>query len=600
MSEHGETTAPGDLSVPGTVWRVSLAWPATDAGSRQERVDGLQQLLSTRSVVGLMGPGRPTRAGLIVDLVLPVDQDRVIVAKRDGELEAGPNGEEFAQILHRYTGAVVVNGDVARGDFAVLAAADSLTDQDLTQLLDEPLDDVLLVGTQSPDAVKATAEQLGASAWIASGERPAAAFPEPSTDPTSMVMPAADGLSLAIRERPGRVDLLLWSNEGQDEARPSRRRRSARRNALVVTHLGARCRPIVLPEYVRPAGSPAATLLLTLDEDFSPLASAALARLGRVLPAGRVDALARIVNEAETCGFDPEAGVLAAEQDGLLPGETEDPEPPAHHDLKQIVDALGMDPSLLGLLKGEAPEGSTLTAVGSPAPSAVTASMPHPDMPGEALPESEAAEQADADAQDPAAGQDPDADEQQAGGAAAEDAAGEPTAPTQRSDSPSGTEEAPDQPATDSDPDEGGFTSLLHRGGHQPSATAFDDLLKAQESADGSDRPQPHAAELSPTPVTEAAHFDEAAHYDPEATPQPTPAVGTPASAAGDDSALAKRRRWPMILTIVGLVLIVAAVALVFVAPSLGVAVGSGYIIAGALGVVGLGAGILGAVNLRR
>uniref|UniRef100_UPI0025BC8411 hypothetical protein n=1 Tax=Galactobacter sp. TaxID=2676125 RepID=UPI0025BC8411 len=270
MSEHGETTAPGENTAPGTVWRVSLAWPATDADSRQERVDGLQQLLSARSVVGLMGPGRPTRAGLIVDLVLPVDRDQVLVAKRDGDLESGPNGEEFAKILHRYTGAVVVNGDVARGDFAVLAADESLSDHDLTQLLDEPLDDVLLVGTQPPEAVKSTADQLETSAWVAEGERPAAAFPEPATDPTSMVMPADDGLSVALRERPGRVDLLLWSNEGQDDARPSRRRRSARRSALVATHLGARCRPIVLPEYVRPAGSPVATLLLTLDEDFSP------------------------------------------------------------------------------------------------------------------------------------------------------------------------------------------------------------------------------------------------------------------------------------------------------------------------------------------
>ena len=104
---------------PGTVWRVTLAWPETSTTGRQERVDGLQQLLSTRAVVGLMGPGRPTRGGMVVDLVLPVEQTRILTASRDGQLNAGAVGDDFAWELHRFTGAVVVNGDLATGDFAV-------------------------------------------------------------------------------------------------------------------------------------------------------------------------------------------------------------------------------------------------------------------------------------------------------------------------------------------------------------------------------------------------------------------------------------------------------------------------------------------------
>jgi hypothetical protein len=53
-------------------------------------------------------------------------------------------------------------------------------------------------------------------------------------------------------------------------------------------------------------------------------------------------------------------------------------------------------------------------------------------------------------------------------------------------------------------------------------------------------------------------------------------------------------------MLILGIVLVIAGVVLVFVAPSLGVATGSGYLIAAAVGIVGLGCGIFGGINLRR
>ena len=69
-----------------TVWRVTVAWPVTDPVGQQERVDGLTQILTQRKIIGLMGPGRPTRRGLAVELVLPMRETRVLTAQADGAI----------------------------------------------------------------------------------------------------------------------------------------------------------------------------------------------------------------------------------------------------------------------------------------------------------------------------------------------------------------------------------------------------------------------------------------------------------------------------------------------------------------------------------
>jgi hypothetical protein len=595
VSDHGEVQATEKGAVPGTVWRVSLTWPATDAASRQERVDGLQQLLSARSVVGLMGPGRPTRQGLIVDLVLPVDRDRIMTAQRDGVLEPGPDGEEFAKILHRYTGAVVVNGDVARGDFAVLAAGKGISDENLAQLLDEPINDVLLVGTPPANVVTAAAGHVGLPGWFLDGERPSAAFPEPQTDPTTMLMPGRKGISVALRERAGRLDVLVWSTEASDE-RPSRRARSARRNAVVSAHLGSRCRPIVLPEYVRPAGSAVSDLLLTLDEDFAPLPASALTRLGRILPAARVDALARLINEAPTLGYGPEDGVLAPEQDGLLPGQIEEaePEPPVHHHVEEVLRALGEDPDLTRLLIGTTPRGGEAQRIGDPTPSAI--SQAALDVAATA-PTGDAANAADAEASDaegtesttaPAAADASDsaADEVSPGDEATHGAADE--APEDTSTTVLDQSQTPPTQANavqEQGGHHGGFDSLLRQAEHEQPKEDFDQLVSGRRARNKKRKAEEASAALG---------------ADADGIPAPRPAVGTPASSAGDDGVKVRGRAWPLIMLILGIVLVIAGVVLVFVAPSLGVATGSGYLIAAAVGIVGLGCGIFGGINLRR
>lgn len=612
MNEHGGTAVEPEQGAPGTVWRVSLAWPAIDDASRQERIDGLQQLLAARSVVGLMGPGRPTRGGLIVDLVFPVDQAKVLFAKRDGVLESGDTGEEFAAELHRYTGAVVVNGDVARGDFAVLASADDLSDEDLAALLDEPLQNVLLVGTAPADDVREISSRLQLPGWLAEADRPVFAVPAPSSDPTSMVMPGPTGVSLALRERPGRVDVMLWGVADSDEpARPTRRRRSARRSALVSTHLGARCLPIVLPEYVRPAGSDVANLMLRLEEDFAPLASDALGRLGRVLPAVQVDALAKAVNEAPTRGFDPEGGVLAPEVDGLLPGQEvpQEAERAPHADAAAVLSGLGEDPDWVELLSGRAPDGIAVEALLDP-------------VPGE---EEDDAPDA-VDQPDPA--QDDDATRIFEKNLAPPDEDATITLPAATDIGPTASEhpddvEHPDadQEATEALPhvqDPAGHLPTLSQAG-DPQAKAE---LESREQGGGFTSHLSHAAQQEPEadfdslvapssavaqePPTKRGKRRKVGVPEPQAPeledeiPQPRPAAGTPASSAGDDLGRPRRKAWPLVLLIVGIVVFVAAAVLAFMAPQLGVAIGTGYLVAGAAGVIGIGAAVVGWVNLGR
>lgn len=644
VTEHGDETTERPeadrLAEAGTVWRVTLAWAVTSEAGRQERVDGLQQLLSARAVVGLMGPGRPTREGLVVDLVLPVSHTRIMVASRDGELEPGPDGEDFAWELHRYTGAVVVNGDLATGDFAVLASEDDLDDEALVRLLDEPLDSALLLGTVGTGTVEEVADRLGVSGWISDGDRPVFATQAPTADPTTLVMPGESDISVAVRERAGRVDLLVWGARPDGTAgRATRRRRAAQRLPVVATHLGARCRPVVLPEYKRPAGSPVSELLGRLEEDFAPLSSEALTALGRILPAAGVDALAHVVNEAPVRGLDPEDGVLAPEEDGLLPGEEPEPEEPrgAHADAEAVLSALGEDPAWLRLLVGEAPVGRGARPLGE----ALRASETGPATQNIALPDAavpdaagsaEAVEGRQGDHADGAAAttapagrqrtepqQEPDqqqnADQQQP----ARQEATDQQSPAGRDAASIGPVLAPtadDMPTPDRAGDRaaaarlaaqdggGGFASRIRRGPQSTPPTGFDDVLgtgavrqvkpgqvetgRGGRKQAGQDRPGRNRA------------TDGGAGEGTTDVPRPTPAAGTPASSAGDDSASRPRRVWPMVLLILGVVLIIGAAVLAWLVPGLEVSEGTAYVVAVAVAVIGLGAGIVGLTGLRR
>lgn len=599
MRQQGEGTAAAPevaASIePSAVWRVTLAWSVTSESGRQDRVDGLQQLLSARAVVGLMGPGRPTREGMVVDLVLPVSDASILITARDGALQTGPVGDDFAWELHRYTGAVVVNGDLATGDFAVLASDDSLSDNELARLLDEPLQAALLVGTVGTGVVEEVADRLEVSGWISDGKNPVVAARHLPADPTSLILPGDDGLSIALRERPGRVDVLIWGNQAEGEtAPPTRRRRAAHRAPLVSTHLGARCRPVVLPEFMRPEGSAADRLLQRLSEDFAPLSGDAVLALGRVLPAARVDALVHAVNDAPTRGMDPEAGVLAPMEEGLMPGEEVAAEParPAHADARAVLAALGEDPGWARLYDGVAPVGRGARPLGKRVAEAETASMP------------------------PVEGRVPDAPKPpESKTAHHQSAGGVPVAPPVEGDLPTlaqaGDRSAAARLQRGTAPEggrHGGFSSLVQRHTAPVPVMDFDAVVRPHGAGGANDG----GATVTPRAVdAQAAHAQsghtQAAHTQaaPESAgmgsvPRPTPAAGTPASSAGDDSALAPRRNWPVVLLIVGLAAVVCAGILAWVAPNLGAATGTGYIVAIALGIAGLGAAIVGGTSLRR
>lgn len=563
---------------PSAVWRVTLAWAVTSDSGRQDRVDGLQQLLSARAVVGLMGPGRPTRDGMVVDLVLPVADASILIAARDGALQTGPVGDDFAWELHRYTGAVVVNGDLATGDLAVLASDGSLSDLELARLLEEPLQGALLLGTVGTGIVEEVADRLEVSGWISDGASPVLAAQHLPADPTSLVLPGEEGLSIALRERPGRVDVLIWGNKAEGEsAPPTRRRRAAHRAPIVATHLGARCRPVVLPEFMRPDGSDADQLLQRLSEDFAPLSGDAVLALGRVLPAARVDALVQAVNDAPTRGLDPEAGILAPLEEGLMPGEElpEEPERAPHADARAVLSALGEDPAWVRLYDGVAPVGRGTRPLGKRVAAAETADLLATGLVPVAPP---------GDDQFPTLAQ-----------------AGDRSAAARLRRSIPGEAGR-----------HGGFASLVQRHTAPVPIIDFDAVVRPQrldEAASVASGVGQHP--LVPVAGAGAAGVlvsggmtgpqpSTAENLTMGSIPRPTPAAGTPASSAGDDSALAPRRNWPMVMLIVALAALVCAGILAWVAPNLGAATGSGYIVAIALGVAGLGAAIVGGVSLRR
>lgn len=585
---------------PSAVWRVTLAWAVTSESGRQDRVDGLQQLLSARAVVGLMGPGRPTRDGMVVDLVLPVSDASIVMAARDGELQTGPVGDDFAWELHRYTGAVVVNGDLATGDFAVLASDGTLSDDELGRLLEEPLQAALLVGTVSTGVVEEVADRLEVSGWISDGKSPVLAMEHLPADPTSLVLPGDDGLSIALRERPGRVDLMLWGSKTEGEAAPpTRRRRAAHRAPIVSTHLGARCRPVALPDFMHPDGSAADLLLQRLSEDFAPLSGDAVAALGRLLPAARVDALVHAVNDAPTRGMDPEAGVLAPMEEGLMPGEEPDQEPERapHADARAVLVALGENPAWVRLFDGVAPVGRGARPLGKRVAAAETATTPKIDAASPATPSDPTTPGA------PAAGE--------AGTPGRPQNAVVPVAPPVDQHLPT-LAQAGDHSAaarlqrgTQRDGGRhGGFASLVKRHTAPVPVIDFDAVVRPPRGDEAAGAAA--AASNASVGVSSAAGAPASTHpasSEPTgmgSVPRPTPAAGTPASSAGDDSALLPRRTWPVMVLIVGVAALVCAGILAWVAPNLGAATGTGYIVAIALGIAGLGACIMGGVSLRR
>jgi len=601
VTESGNETS--ERAGAGTVWRVTLAWAVTSQAGRQERVDGLQQLLSARSVVGLMGPGRPTREGLLVDLVLPVQGTRVLIATRDGELEPGAEGEDFAWELHRYTGAVVVNGDLATGDFAVLASEEDLQDEALVHLLDEPLTSAVLLGTMNTGTVEEVADRLGVSGWISDGDRPVLAVQHPDADPTTLVMPGESELSVAVRERAGRVDLLVWGpREDAGTARPTRRRRAAQRTPVVATHLGARCRPVVLPEYKRPAGSAVSELLGRLEEDFAPLSTEALTALGRVLPAARVDALARVVNEAPVRGLDPESGVLAPEEDGLLPGQEPEAEPEReeHADARDVLEALGEDPAWLGLLVGDAPAGRGARPLGDArrdeglddAGEPAAASAGSEDGSDGASVAGRAGDKQDPVMQDADQKSGPQAS---GDGQGAANRGGHQHRASGKNADAATADAAPIAPAI---ADPGLPLPTLEAAGDRDAAAR----LRAQDAGGG------FASRLHrEVPRSEPADFDEvlsaerrsAPKQSAPSVPRPRPAVGTPASSAGDDSAAAPSRGGAVFLFVLGIVLFVAGLGLAVLTSVLGLST-LYFVVAGVAVVLGLIAGIIGLVRLRR
>lgn len=352
-----------------TVWRVTVAWPVTDPVGQQERVDGLTQILTQRKIIGLMGPGRPTRRGLAVELVLPMRETRVLTAQAHGAIEPSLEGEEFAAKLHESTGAVIVNGDPASGDFAVLASPKEFSDRQIAGVLEERITSILLVDTVSPDAVEEALDRSDVSGWMSAGERTVVALDSAPSDPTMLIMPGASKLSSSIREYAGRVDVVLWGPSDEGSEPVTRRRRAARNTPLINTYAGARCRPIVLPEMYRPAGSEAASLLLRLEEDFAPLSEDDIKALASMLPPKRVDALVTAINEAPVRGVDPEGGALAPLEDGLMPGEEDEHavEDGAYSATRAMLEALGEDPDWVELFDGDSPNGGSVRSVGSPA-----------------------------------------------------------------------------------------------------------------------------------------------------------------------------------------------------------------------------------------
>lgn|GEM_PF-2060520 len=599
---------------PSTVWRVTLAWPVTSRVGRQERVDGLQQLLSTRAIVGLMGPGRPTRGGMVVDLVLPVSDTRVLTASPRGELVPGPVGDDFAWEVHRFTGAVVVNGDVAAGDFAVVASDGSLDDEALTVLLDEPLDAALLLGTVATGEVEEVADRLDVGGWISDGDRPVVAAVAPPVDPTSLVMPGREGVALALRERPGRVDLLLWEeSEDTEPARPTRRRRAASRAPLVNTHLGARRRAVVLPDFMRPAGSAVSALLDRLDEDFAPLSGSDVAALGRLLPASRLRDLVAAVNEAPARGLDPEAGVLAPVEDGLLPGQEVPAEPEAdpHAESRAVLAALGEDPALLGLFEGNPPAGRGARPLGGELRELATGRLPVvlPDAASSASADAGSAGSGAAGGGAPQDGT-PDGTVADAGargvsapGGQAAPATTGPVrvgAPTEALPLPSQAGDADAKarlfPSGDA---AGGFASQLHNPSDVGDTPSFDELL-AGEPIPGDESAASSSA--AGGPGKRAPGAAKAA----DKTPKPTPAAGTATASSDVTGSVVGTPRaggWALPVLIVGAALLVAGVVGVLLASTLA---GSGLdenawrVIAGAVGVVGLAGVVAGAVRLRR
>ncbi|OFT24192.1 hypothetical protein [Arthrobacter sp. HMSC08H08] len=357
-----------------TVWRVTVAWPVTDPVGQQERVDGLTQILTQRKIIGLMGPGRPTRRGLAVELVLPMRETRVLTAQADGAIEPSLGGEEFAAKLHESTGAVIVNGDPASGDFAVLASPKEFSDRQIAGVLEERITSILLVDTVSPDAVEEALDRSDVSGWMSEGERTVVALDSAPSDPTMLIMPGASKLSSSIREYAGRVDVVLWGPSDEGNEPVTRRRRAARNTPLINTYAGARCRPIVLPEMYRPAGSEAASLLLRLEEDFAPLSEDDIKALASMLPPKRVDALVTAINEAPVRGVDPEGGALAPLEDGLMPGEEDEHavEDGAYSATRAMLEALGEDPDWVELFDGGSPDGGSVRSVGSPAGATVS------------------------------------------------------------------------------------------------------------------------------------------------------------------------------------------------------------------------------------
>ncbi|RII41780.1 hypothetical protein DWB68_10885 [Galactobacter valiniphilus] len=525
---------------PGTVWRVTLAWPETSTTGRQERVDGLQQLLSTRAVVGLMGPGRPTRGGMVVDLVLPVEQTRILTASRDGQLNAGAVGDDFAWELHRFTGAVVVNGDLATGDFAVLASDGSLDDDALAGLLDEPVSEALLIGTVPAAEAEESADRLEVAGWISDGERPVVAAIAPEADPTALLLPGSSELSLALRERPGRVDVLLWgAPEASPAAQPTRRRRAAHRTPLLSTHLGARRRAVVLPDFMRPAGSDAAALLERLEEDFAPVSSQEMTALGRVLPASALRDLVSAINDAPALGLDPEGGVLAPVEDGLMPGEEQDVEQPSPHaQAAAVLRALGQDPAWLGLFDGVAPVGRSARPLAGREPARpLVRRLEEPARTLPAAPAAPAASTTQAEAPTrvspsvepavPAKAPSP-----QVFDAVAAPAVGLPL-PSQAGDREAAARLGVGTQA-------GGFASRVRRAAGATEEGTFEEVLTGV------------ATGALPAAVQAG-------------TPLPTPAAGTPTSSAGDDSAALRRGGWAVPVLVIGVILLVLGiVAFVF------------------------------------
>lgn len=354
-----------------TVWRFTVAWPETDPVGQQERVDGLTQILTHRKIVGLMGPGRPTRRGVAVELVLPMHETHVLSATFEGDVEPGPDGEEFARELHASTGAVIVNGDPASGDFAVLAAPEQFGDRQIAGVLEERITSVLLLDTVRPSAVEDALDRSEVSGWMAEGERTVVALNSVPSDPTMLIMPGSDKVSCSIRERAGRVDIALWGPAESRQQPATRRRRAAQFTPLINTHAGARCRPIVLPEMYRPAGSQVASLLLRLEDDFAPLSENDIKTLASMLPPKRVDALVSAINDAPVRGVDPEAGALAALEDGLMPGEevedaADQEQDNAYSATRAMLEALGEDTEWVGLFEGKSPVGGSVRPVGVP------------------------------------------------------------------------------------------------------------------------------------------------------------------------------------------------------------------------------------------